>query len=162
MERTSFCQFSGLTDSIVEWNWSFSSHNSSLSRPLQLLSTPSSFNRVIVSGVDGCCVLVMSARDYCCCTVLKKITCFDSQRAAPRQLAWLSASILSLKQISFVCVCMNRKVKHQGWQTQEVCVHQQQMQTQTIVTIETEGGMEKPKVFSPNLTKVSRVPILYG
>lgn len=76
-----------------------------LSRPPRLLSTPSSFNTVIVSRVNGCCVPVMSARDYCCCTVLEKITCFDSQHAAPRQLASLSASVLSLKQISFVCVC---------------------------------------------------------
>lgn len=46
-----------------------------------------------------------------------------------------------------MCVRMNRKFKHQGWQAQEVCVHQQQMQTQTIVTIETGGRVQKHKVF---------------
>lgn len=57
-----------------------------------------------------------SARDYCRCTVFGKITCFDSEHAASHQLASLSTSVLSLKQISFVCVCVNRKVEHQAWQ----------------------------------------------
>lgn len=119
-----------------------------LSRPLQLLSTPSSFNTIIVSGVNGCCVLVTSARDYCCCTVLKKITCFDSQHAAPHQISWLHFQRPFCPWNRFplcVCVWTGRLNTRVGKRRKCVCISSKCKQT--IVTIETGGGVEKHKVF---------------